>query len=158
MGKPATKAADSVFYQARIKASAFNENLSSREGASEETGIERTRLARIELGSLVPYPEEVLLMADAYKAPELLNHYCRNCCPIGKRIAPAAEVRDLDRLTIKLVCALEKSEDVRSAMLQIAHDGNVTKDEEGKFMEVSGLLEQLATIAQEIKIWAAKNL
>lgn len=158
MGKPATKAADSVFYQARIKASAFNEKLCSREGASEEIGIERTRLARIELGSLVPYPEEVLLMADAYKAPELLNNYCRNYCPIGKRIAPAAEARDLDRLTIKLICALEKSEGVKSSMLQIASDGNITKDEEGKFKEVTGLLEQLATIAQEIRIWAAKNL
>lgn len=64
MPKQATKAADNAFYKARIAASKCNDRLASREGASEELGIDRTRLARIELGSLNPYPEEVLLMAD----------------------------------------------------------------------------------------------
>lgn len=76
MPKQATKAADNAFYKARIAASKCNDRLASREGASEELGIDRTRLARIELGSLNPYPEEVLLMADYYDAPELANHYC----------------------------------------------------------------------------------
>ena len=79
MPKQATKAADNEFYKARIAASKCNDRLASREGASEELGIDRTRLARIELGSLNPYPEEVLLMADYYDAPELANHYYKAC-------------------------------------------------------------------------------
>ena len=71
MPKFATKAADNMFCQARYEAAKFNERLSSREGAAEELGVDRTRLARIELGSVTPYPEEVLLMADIYRAPEL---------------------------------------------------------------------------------------
>ena len=60
MPKFATKAADNMFCQARYEAAKFNERLSSREGAAEELGVDRTRLARIELGSVTPYPEEVL--------------------------------------------------------------------------------------------------
>lgn len=71
MSKYATKAAGNMFCQARYEAAKFNERLSSREGAAEELGVDRTRLARIELGSVIPYPEEVLLMADIYRAPEL---------------------------------------------------------------------------------------
>lgn len=57
MPKFATKAADNMFCQARYEAAKFNERLSSREGAAEELGVDRTRLARIELGSVTPYPE-----------------------------------------------------------------------------------------------------
>ena len=69
MPRNATKAADNVFYLARKAAEKCNDHLGSREGAAEETGIDRTRLARIEAGVLVPYPEEVLMMAHTYQAP-----------------------------------------------------------------------------------------
>ena len=52
MSKFATKAAGNMFCQARYEAAKFNERLSSREGAAEELGVDRTRLARIELGSV----------------------------------------------------------------------------------------------------------
>ena len=45
MPKFATKAADNMFCQARYEAAKFNERLSSREGAAEELGVDRTRLA-----------------------------------------------------------------------------------------------------------------
>lgn len=79
MSKFATKAADNMFCQARYEAAKSNERLSSREGAAEELGIDRTRLARIELGSTVPYQEEVLLMADMYRAPELRGKLSYSC-------------------------------------------------------------------------------
>lgn len=59
MSKPATKAANSPFYLARMEAAKVNDRFISREGAADETGIDRTRLARIELDSITPYPEEV---------------------------------------------------------------------------------------------------
>lgn len=66
MPKMATKAADNVFYKARIAAASWNDRLGSREGASEVTGIDRTRLANIELGTINPHPEEVLMLSDTY--------------------------------------------------------------------------------------------
>ncbi len=71
MPKNPTVAANNVFCIARKEAASFNDSLNSREGASELLGIDRTRIARIELGSLNPYPEEVLMMSDAYNAQEL---------------------------------------------------------------------------------------
>ena len=62
MGKHATKAGENIFTQARYNAAKFNDRLNSREGASEELGIDRSRLARIELGSKNPFPDEVLMI------------------------------------------------------------------------------------------------
>lgn len=84
MGKHATKAGENIFTQARYNAAKFNDRLNSREGASEELGIDRSRLARIELGSKNPFPDEVLMMSDIYNAPELKSYYCKNMCPLGK--------------------------------------------------------------------------
>ena len=64
MGKKATKAADNMYYQARCEAAEKNEEFSSREKAAEIVGIDRTRLARIELDAIMPYPEEVKAMGD----------------------------------------------------------------------------------------------
>ena len=63
MGKKATKAADNMYYLARCEAAETNADFSSREKAAELVGIDRTRLARIELDTIVPYPEEVKAMA-----------------------------------------------------------------------------------------------
>ena len=60
---------------ARMEAAKTNDRLSSRDGASEETFIDRKRLQRIEVGTLEPYPEEVMIMADAYHAPDLQNNF-----------------------------------------------------------------------------------
>lgn len=102
MSKFATKAAANMFCQARYEAAKSNERLSSREGAAEEIGIDRTRLARIELGSTIPYQEEVLLMADCYKAPELKGNYCREMCPLGKNM-PKIENTGLDRISLRML-------------------------------------------------------
>jgi transcriptional regulator with XRE-family HTH domain len=158
MPKQATKAADNAFYKARIAASKCNDRLASREGASEELGIDRTRLARIELGSLNPYPEEVLLMADYYDAPELANHYCSQICPLGRKTVPPAEVRSIDRLTIRIISALGEADGITEAILDIAEDGIITSDENERLQQVIKALERIEVTAQEMKIWARKNL
>ena len=89
MPRNATKAADNVFYLARKAAEKCNDHLGSREGAAEETGIDRTRLARIEAGVLVPYPEEVLMMAHAYQAPPALQSLLRQSLSAGQKDDPA---------------------------------------------------------------------
>ena len=76
MSKKATKALNNPYYIARYNASKNNPNLTSREKTAEILNIDRTRLSRIELGMSVPYPEEVLAMADVYEIPELCNMYC----------------------------------------------------------------------------------
>lgn len=42
------------------------------------------RIEKIDSEKVLPHPEEVLIMADKYKSPELCNYYCSNQCPIGQ--------------------------------------------------------------------------
>ena len=57
--KKATKASDNRYYQARFNAASSNPDFESREAASDVIGIDRTRLARIELGNVTPYADEI---------------------------------------------------------------------------------------------------
>ena len=152
----ATKAADSVFYKARMAAKERNEMLSSREGAAEVMGIDRTRLARIELGTLIPYPEEVVMMADSYNAPEIMNHYCTTECPIGKRMIPEAGLEQLDRMTIKILSAVGGVSDVGNIILGVVNDGQVSQEEIPQLEKVLNQLQDVAKSATELQIWMDK--
>ena len=94
MGKKATKAADNMYYLARCEAAETNSEFSSREKAAEIMDMDRTRLARIELDTIAPYPEEVKAMAKAYNVPELCNSYCARECPIGRDNVPEVKIVD----------------------------------------------------------------
>lgn len=158
MAKKATKAADNIFYKARMEAAACNDNLNSREGAAEQLGIDRTRLARIELGSLNPYPEEVLLMSDAYNTPELNNYFCSRMCPLGQQTVPAAELLRLDRITIRILTALGNTEFIQKTILEIVKDGIVSEDEQPQVQQILKALENISKAAMEMKLWVEKNL
>lgn len=158
MSKNPTKAADNAFCIARKKAAAFNDKLNSREGAAEALGLDRTRIARVELGSLFPYPEEVLLMADGYNAPELLNHYCCDLCPIGRRSQQRLEVAELDRLTVKLISAMRRGDDIKGLLLDITEDGVIDTDERPQLERILAYLDGISKAAAELRLWAEKNL
>lgn len=157
MTKIAPSTAVNRYYLARIAAAERNERMSSREGASEEMGIDRKRMQRIEIGTLNPYPEEVLLMADAYHAPELLNFHCSRCCPIGQRTVPRAEMNELDRITVKFLNALRDIKDTDKELLRIAQDGILTEDEVPQMKHLLHVVQGLAAIACEIQIYIDKR-
>lgn len=158
MPRNATKAAGNVFYCARKEAAKFNDHLGSREGAEEETGIERTRLARIEGGILAPYPEEVWMMSQAYNAPQLCNHYCTCICPLGKQTIMPCELRQLDRLTITVVAAMREAGRVQDSILNIAGDGKITPDEVPQLKQVVKHLAAMEQASAELRLWIAKYI
>lgn len=157
MSKIATKAVGNVFYEARFQAAKTNDRLSSREGAAEELGIDRTRLARVELGSIAPYPEEVLLMADLYGTPELKYYFCREMCPLGRDV-PKLELEDLDRITVKAMASLRKTAETKEILLDITEDGVISEEEKSELEKVLKNLDEISAIAQSLKVWAEKNL
>lgn len=157
MSKFATKAADNMFCQARYEAAKSNERLSSREGAAEELGIDRTRLARIELGSTVPYQEEVLLMADMYRAPELRGKYCSEMCPLGKNM-PKITDKDLDRLSLEALSSFRKINEAKELLLDITADGIIQEGEKEDLKKIVETLDELNEITSNLKVWIEKNL
>ena len=157
MSKFATKAAANMFCQARYEAAKSNERLSSREGAAEEIGIDRTRLARIELGSTIPYQEEVLLMADCYKAPELKGNYCREMCPLGKNM-PKIENAGLDRISLRMLSSLKKINEAKESLLDITADGIISEEEKPELKKIIQTLDEVNEITQNLKNWVERNL
>lgn len=75
--------ADNIFYQARMRAAARNTDFESRVSTEVLVGISSTRLYQIERGLREPHRDELLIMAKEYEAPELLEAYCREMCPVG---------------------------------------------------------------------------
>ena len=148
--------------QLRMRSSPYeaaksNERLSSREGAAEEIGIDRTRLARIELGSTIPYQEEVLLMADCYKAPELKGNYCREMCPLGKNM-PKIENAGLDRISLRMLSSFKKINEAKESLLDITADGIISEEEKPELKKIIQTLDEVNEITQNLKNWIERNL
>ena len=67
-------------------------NLKAVKQLPDVVGIDRTRLARIELGNVTPYADEVVSMSKCYNAPELCYNYCSSECPIGRLTMKEVEI------------------------------------------------------------------
>ncbi|MBO4291866.1 MAG: helix-turn-helix transcriptional regulator [Lachnospiraceae bacterium] len=158
MGKKATKAADNMYYLARCEAAENNEDFSSREKAAEMIGIDRTRLARIELDAIMPYPEEVKAMAEIYNTPELCNSYCARECPLGKGSVKEVSIDDFDRLALKVLGSLKDIDSLQSSLIAISEDGVVQEYERQAFQEILDSLEKISLNAKALQLWAMKNI
>lgn len=158
MGKKATKAADNMYYLARCEAESTNDDFSSREKAAEIIGIDRTRLARIELDTLAPYPEEVKAMAEAYNVPELCNAYCARECPIGRDSVREVNIDDFDRLALKVLGSLKNIDELRASLIAISEDGVIEDCEQETFQGILDALENISTNAKALQLWAIKNI
>lgn len=158
MGKKATKAADNVFCIARYQAAKADSVFNSRETAAEAIGIDRTRLARIELGTVTPYPEEVLALSRAYHMPELCNQYCAKECPVGRLTIQEVTITEFDRLILKVLGSTTNIDELRSSLIKIAADGIIDDSEKPEFHSVLESLERISENAQALKLWAMKYL
>lgn len=158
MGKKATKAADNMYCIARYEAAKTNDSFSSREKASELLNLDRTRLANIELGNIIPYPEEVLAMAKQYNSPELCNSHCAEQCPIGRQTVSKIEIDDFDRLSLKVLGSLKNIDTISKSLIAISEDGKIDADEREDFKEILISLEKISDNAKALKLWAEKNI
>lgn len=158
MGKKATKAADNMYYVARMEAAADNADLSSREKAAEILGIDRTRLARIELDTIAPYPEEVQAMAHEYNTPELCNSYCARECSIGRSTVKEVTIDDFDRLALKVLGSLKDIDSLRTSLIAISEDGVINDYEQPIFQDILESLQKISINAKALQLWALKNI
>jgi len=157
MSNIAAKTSSNIFYQARCKASAHNEQLSSREGAADLMSIDRGRLYRIESGVADPYPEEVHLMADLYNAPELRNYYCTEMCPLGEHL-PRACVEPLQQSGIRVFTSSARVTRTIERFMEIVEDGKVGEDEKDEFNRIINALNELSESIQSLNLWSEKHL
>ena len=96
----------------------------TRDKASELLeSIPPERIEKIENERVEPHPDEVLIMSEKYKSPELCNYYCSNQCPIGQQYVPEVKVQDLSMIVLKMVNSLNTVQDSQRRLISITVDG-----------------------------------
>lgn len=159
MANDCTKASENIYFRCRKEAAKYNDKLNSRESASELLGVSVSSLADYELGNTKVVPvDKVVLMADLYNAPQLLNGYCARECPIGCRKDIATEIQPIERTTVGLLDLLqnEKLQRYMSALTSIAVDGQVSEDEKRKMTEIVAYLNQVRVLVEELTLFDNK--
>lgn len=144
--------------EARLKASEYNEQLKSREGAAEALGFQSNKmLNNWELGLSTPSSNKVAEMADLYHAPELENLYCTTMCPLGHNL-PTCELEDIDRITVKALSVMRKVNAAKDMLLDITEDGVIDENEKPELDEILKTLNSLEEVTMSLKVWVQKNV
>lgn len=161
MGRKASKATDNVYYISRIKAAQENDTYTSREKAAQKLGIERSRLARIELDQIDPYAEEVDIMATAYKAPHLCTDYCDNVCPIGihklEEQAKHTEKDSIERLVLRFLSSSHYMDELSKILVNITQDGVIDKTEIHDLQDVFKAMDSVSANIEAIRFWVMND-
>lgn len=131
----------------------------TRERASEllET-ISPERIERIESGRYCPHSDEVLVMAEKYKAPEICNYFCANQCDVGGKYVPQIEMKDLSQIVLELVTSVNSVQSEQMKLIEISADGKIANDELNDFIAIQDSLEQISVAVETLQLWTEKML
>ena len=153
MGRTSVKE-DKTIYQT------IRENLElSREKASELLEvITPERIERIENEKTMPHPEEILIMAEKYKVPDLCNHYCANQCPIGEQYVPEIKVKDLSMIVLEMLASLNSMNKKKDRLIEITADGRIEGDEIEDLIYIQEELERISITVETLQLWVEKML
>lgn len=152
MGKKSTKENKNIYFESRESAGLTRAQASERIGCISESKIEK-----IENGTTSPQPEDVFLMADAYKNPRLCNYYCTHECRIGQAYVPKAEIKGLPEITLGLLSSLNSLDKCKERLIEITEDGEITTDEYTDFKEIQKQLDKISVTVESLKMWVRDN-
>ena len=131
----------------------------SREKAADllET-IPPERIERIESGKFTAHPDEILLMAEKYKAPQLCNAYCTEECEIGRRYVPRAEQKELSRIVLEMLASLNRLQGLKEQLIELTADEKIDRHEIGDFVAIQKELEDLAASVETLRLWVDQKV
>lgn len=149
MPKQATKASGNRYYEARMRAAKWNEQLLTRAGAVDYLpGVTADSLKKYELDITRPPNIVVALMADAYNEPELRQWYCTNECPLGKDCREVPEM-PAERALLRLQNSLGEMEQLTRQLSLIMEDGTLDADEQQRIPQLREKLLEFRRRADE---------
>ena len=152
MGKKSVKENKSKYQEKR------EECQLSREAAAEVTHISSDRIEKIELRGAMPYPDEVVSMANAYKEPALCNYYCTHECAIGERFVPEIIMKDLPQTVLEMVVALNKIQDRQTRLMEISMNNAVGDNQIRDFIEIQEELARISLLVETMQFWTEEML
>ena len=131
----------------------------TRDQASELLeSIPPERIEKIENERVEAHPEEILVMADKYKAPELCNYYCSNQCAIGRQYVPEVKIQDLSRIVLKMIDSLNSVQDNQRRLISITADGVIDDSEIDDFVDIQEELEKISITVEALQLWSEQML
>jgi hypothetical protein len=152
MGRISTKENKTVYQLAREKLEL------SREKAAELTDLEPFKIERIENEKIKADPWDVVSMADAYREPQLCNHYCSNECPIGMKYVPEIKVKDLSQVVLEMLASLNSMKKSQERLIEITADGKIENDELEDFIHIQRELERISITVETLQLWTESML
>lgn len=148
MGRRSTKENKNIYQTSR-------ENVHlTRDAASERLSfISPDRIEKIENEKTLPYPDEILAMADAYKNPLLCNYYCSNECPIGQKYVPELQLKTLSQITLEILASLNAMEKEKNRLIEITVDGHIGLNESEDFKKIQTQLSEISIAVDSLQLW-----
>ena len=153
MARASTKENKNIYHKTR-------ESLQlSREAASELLeSITPERIEKIENERSLPHPDEVLVMAEKYKHPNLCNYYCANQCPIGQEYVPEIKIKDLSQIVLEMLASLNSLNKQRERLIEITVDGKISGDEIKDFIHIQEELERISIAVETLQLWSERMI
>lgn len=131
----------------------------TRETASELLEIiTPERIEKIENEKSLPHPDEVLLMSEKYKKPNLCNHYCANQCPIGQEYVPEIKIKDLSQIVLEMLASLNSVNKRKERLIEITADGIIDNDEIEDFIFIQDELERISITVEGLQLWSEQMI
>ena len=131
----------------------------SREKASELLEmIPPERIERIESGKFTAHPDEVILMAEKYQAPELCNYFCANECEIGRQYVPEIKIKDLSQIVLEMLASLNSVRKRQERLIEITADGLIEAEEVEDFIRIQEKLERISITVETLQLWLEQKL
>ena len=149
MAKISNKTNKNVYFQRREEL-----KLTSDQASELLESITPERIEKIENERVEPHPEEILIMSDRFKSPELCNYYCSNQCPIGKRYVPEVKMQDLSKIILKMVNSLNTVQDNQRRLISITADGVIDDKEIDDFIDIQEELEKISITVKALQLWS----
>ncbi len=129
MARQVTKALNTEYCKARMRAAAYNPDFANRQTAvAHLPGVEADTLKKYELEITKTPNTVVALMIDAYNAPELKEWYCKNECPLGYDCREIAEMPP-ERTVIRLQKQSSEMQKALESLIEIMQDGEIDEGE-----------------------------
>ena len=152
---------DNIFKATRLKAAKTKPVLSSIDSAASELHMPRAKLGRIEQEDPdkhqeMPSEYDIIEMIKVYDAPELKDHYCENCCPLGEGREPLM-YENLGMISAKLFSSLHFLDRASDVMHTILADSVISEDEKEEFEKILEILKSISYSADSLELWARKH-